>query len=153
PLSIANGVNTTHFEQIYQRAKDALKNAVVAFDDAKDVTRLMRSEQDSLADFRTEVQTQELSYNNSLVELYGSPYPEDSGAGKTYATGYTGPDLVHYMYVDNKELTFGSLLDPTADTLWRIDIQTFPPNWLNSDGISDFSFITQARVAPVDGVA
>src|SRR5262249_25386139 len=27
------------------------------------------------------------------------------------------------------------------------------PNWLNADGISDFSFITQARTSPVDGVA
>jgi hypothetical protein len=153
PLSIANGVNASHFEQIYQRAKDALKNAVVAFDDAKDVTRLMRSEQDSLADFRTEVQQQELTYNNSLVELYGSPYPEDIGPGKTFATGYTGPDIVHYMYADNKELTFGNLLTPQTDYTWRIDVQTFPPTWLDSDGISDFSFITKARSSPVDGVA
>lgn len=153
PLSVANGVNTSHYEQIYERAKDALRNAVVAFDDAKDVTRLMRSEGDSLADFKTDVQQQELTFNNQLVELYGSPYPDDIGPGKTYATGYTGPDLAHYMYVDNKEITFGGLLDPTSDTLWRIDLQTFPPNWLNSDGIADFSFITKARSSPVDGIA
>jgi hypothetical protein len=153
PLSIASGQNTSHFEQIYDRAKTALNNAVVAFDDAKDVTRLMRSESDSLADFKTQVQQQELSYNNSLIELYGSPYPDDMGPGKTYDSSYTGPDLVHYMYVDDKEITFGGLLDPASDTLWRIDIQTFTPNWLDSNGISDFSFITKARSSPVDGIA
>lgn len=151
PLAIASGQNTSHFEQVYQRAKDALRNALVAFDDAKDVTRLMRSEQDSLADFRTGVQKQELAYQNALIELYGTPYPDDIGPGKTYPTGYTGPDLVHYMYVDNAELVFGSLLDPTEDYLWRIDLQTFPPNWLDNNGISDFSFVVKARTAPVDG--
>lgn len=153
PLSIANGVKTSHFEQIYERAKEVLKNAVVAFDDAKDVTRLMRSEQDSLADFRNEVAQQELAFNNQLIALYGTPYTDDIGPGKTYATGYTGPDLVHSMYIDNKELSFGSLLDPTTNYVWRIDIQSFTPNWLNSDGISDFSFIKKARISPVDGVA
>lgn len=161
PLSIANGTGTSHFEQIYARAKEALKNALTAFNDAKDVTRLLRSEGDSLADFRTEVAQQELAYNNSLIEIYGTPYPEDMGPGKVYATGYTGPDYLHYMYVDTKEITFGSLLTPATDYEWRIDVQTFPSTWLTTtnkfplhgDGISDFSFIKQARTSPVDGVA
>ena len=97
---------TTHFEQIYARAKRSLNNAVVGFDDAKDVTRLMRSEEDSLAEFRTLVNKQELAFTNSLIELYGTPYPEDIGPGKTYRTGFAGPDTVHYMYIDNRELDF-----------------------------------------------
>src|SRR4030095_10326734 len=48
----------TPFEQIYTRAKTALQNAVVSFDDAKDVTRLMRSEEDSVADLRAAVDKQ-----------------------------------------------------------------------------------------------
>ncbi|MCI0534484.1 MAG: hypothetical protein L0Z50_04585 [Verrucomicrobiales bacterium] len=154
PSQIAVGAGiTTHFEQVYERAREALRNALAAFDDAKDVTRLMRSEEDSLAEFRAAVDQQERAYNRTLVELYGSPYPEDIGPGKTYATGYDGPDLVHHMYVDEREITFGGLLTPRTDYLWRIDVQTFTPDWLNSDGISDFSFIKKARTAPVDGLA
>jgi hypothetical protein len=37
------------------------------------------------------------------------------------------------MYVDNKELTFGSLLDPRTNTVWRIDIQTFTPDWMEKE--------------------
>ena len=29
------------------------------------------------------------------------PYPDDIGPGKTYKQGYDGPDLYHYMYVDD----------------------------------------------------
>jgi hypothetical protein len=152
PLSIANGVNTAHFEQIFERAKESLRNALAAFDDAKDVTRLLRSEQDSLADSRSTVQEQELAYTNTLIELYGTPYPEDIGPGKTYRTGFAGPDTLHYMYVDIKELTFGALLTPEADAVWRIDTQTFTTDWLDTNGISDFNFIKKARNAPVDGI-
>ena len=155
PIALATGP-TSHFEQIFQRAKDALNNAVVSFDDAKDVTRLMRSEEDSLADFRSMVQQQELAYTNSLIELYGTPYPEDIGPGRTYRTGYNGPDTIHYMYVDNKEITFtgpqGYLLNPTADVTWRIDTQTFQPGWADGDLLSSFNFIKPARQGEVDGL-
>ncbi len=150
PTQVVGAEPKTHFEQIYDRALRALQNALAAFDDAKDVTRLMRSEEDSLADFRTSVNRQELAYTNQLIELYGTPYPDDIGPGKTYRTGYTGPDLVHHMYVDLAELST-SLLDPAADAAWRIDTQTFVANWVDaSSGISDFNFITKARVNGID---
>src|SRR4030095_13679867 len=101
PNVVLGQESNTHFEQVYVRAKRALNNAIVSFDDAKDVTRLLRSEQDSLADFRTAVNKQELAYTNTLIELYGTPYPEDIGPGRTYRTGFNGPDSIHYMYVDN----------------------------------------------------
>lgn len=154
PLQIGGGSDvSTHFEQVYSRATETLNNAMVAFDDAKDVTRLMRAEQDSLAEYRAAIVEQERAFNGNLIELYGTPYPDDIGPGRTFASGYEGPDLVHYMYVDNAELSFGNLLTPESDTTWRIDLQTFPPNWLNSDGIADFSFIKKARSSPVDGVS
>lgn len=155
PNVILGTDSNTHFEQVYLRAKRALNNAIVAFDDAKDVTRLMRSEQDSLADFRTTVNKQELAYTNSLIEIYGTPYPEDIGPGRTYRTGFNGPDTLHYAYVDSKEITFvgpqGTLLDPAADVTWRIDTQTFQPGWADGDLISTFGWIQPARVGEVDG--
>lgn len=115
---------STHFEQVYDRAKTALGNAVVAFDDAKGVTALMRSETDSLADFQASVDSQEIAFTNALIEIYGTPYADDIGVGETFATDYAGPDLVHYMYVDNNELT-GPVVDPANDLTIKIDIQDY----------------------------
>lgn len=149
PLSIGNLPNS-HFEQVLERAKGALKNAVASFDDAKDVTRLMRSEEDSLAEFRTELNQQERAFTNALIEIYGTPYPEDIGPGKTYRSGYAGPDVIHYMYVETPEVST-SLLNPSQPMKIRIDTQTFVDNWV-ANGISDFNFITKARTNGVDGV-
>jgi len=129
PNRIVGGENETHFEQIYSRALAALKNALTAFDDAKDVTRLMRSEEDSLAEFRAQVEQQELAFNHSLIEIYGTPYPDDIGPGKTYPTGFVGPDLIHYDYVDVAELN--TPLFPTdVPSEVRLDIQLFPDDYL-----------------------
>jgi len=123
PNAVVGVDNGTHFEQIYQRAKSTLNNAVVSFDDAKDVTRLMRSEQDSLTDFQARVDEQELAFKNSLLELYGSPYPEDVGPGKTWPQGYDGPDLIHYAYVDLPE----SGLDDLLGTRDNVEVIIIPP--------------------------
>ncbi len=96
PAQIVGIDPKTHFEQVYERAKLALNNAVAAFDDAKDITRLMRSEGDSLAELQAQLGQQELTFTNALIELYGMPYPDDKGPGKTYVQDYAGPDLFHY---------------------------------------------------------
>lgn len=130
PDTIVNSSRTTHFEQIFNRAKVALKNAVVAFDEAKDVTSLMRSEQDSLDDLRAAVRSQELSFTNSLISIYGTPYPDDIGPGKTFKQGFAGADLLHYMYVETVERNFGNLVSAgqVANT-HRVDIQDLPSLW------------------------
>lgn len=130
PNAVTGANPTTHFEQLYDRATQALRNAVAAFDDAKDVTRLLRSEQDSLAEFQTQVARQELAYEHSLIELYGTPYPDDIGPGRTYPTGYEGPDLIHFMYVDLPELTFPGLVEPREPVTYQIDFQPYPENFL-----------------------
>ena len=104
PNTIVGSSPQTHFEQINDRAKGTLRNALVAFDEAKDVTRLMRSEGDSLFGFQTSVAKQELAFTNALIDLYGTPYPEDIGPGKTYPAGYAGPDFIHHAYIDDVRL-------------------------------------------------
>src|SRR5215471_5481575 len=98
----------------------------------------MRSEEDSLADFQAGVVAQELAYNNQLIELYGTPYPNDMGPGKTYPQGYNGPDLLHYTYVENPDTnTYGGILDdPTANKTYYLDVQILPSNW-SSNMFSD----------------
>ncbi len=151
PNGVVNGDQGTHFEQIYQRAKSALNNAVAAFDDAKDVTRLMRSEQDSLSDYTDSISRQELSYTNALVELYGTPYPDDVGPGKTYAQGYAGPDVVHYTYVDAPELTPTSSSSQSLLTSFGqardfvVPLHRFPDWWGKSTARDSFSYSSSGR--------
>ncbi|MEI6342190.1 MAG: hypothetical protein WCR07_09540 [Verrucomicrobiota bacterium] len=122
PNAVTGKDSATHFEQVYLRAKAALNNAVASFDDAKDVTRLMRSEEDSLAEVRTAVNQQETAHNNALIDLYGTPYPDDVGPGKTYPQGYAGPDLLHYAYVDVPESTFGGTVTLDGDNEYTLSI-------------------------------
>lgn len=128
PNVVVGTENGTHFEQIYSRAKVALNNAVASFDDAKDVTRMMRAQQDSLSDFQSQVANQELSYKNALIELYGTPYPSDIGAGKTYLQGYTGPDLIHFTYVDMPENNYTALI-ATTQTVFHVNVLNKPDDF------------------------
>ncbi|MEI6343185.1 MAG: hypothetical protein WCR07_14635, partial [Verrucomicrobiota bacterium] len=125
PNQIGGTTGGTHFDQVYQRAIQALKNAQSAFDDAKDVTRLMRSEEDSLSRFQASVLNQERAYTNMLVEIYGTPYPDDVGPGKTYVQGYEGPDFIHYGYVDKADFDFPDLWNLSSKTAWKIPIMDF----------------------------
>ena len=131
PLQVTGTDPKTHFEQIYDRAVGTLNNAVVAFDDAQNVTQLMRSEEDSLANLQAATTNQELAYNNQLIELYGTPYPDDMGPGKTYSQDYSGPDLIHYTYVENPDTNnFNSVIpDPTVANTFYVDVQNTPTNW------------------------
>jgi predicted outer membrane repeat protein len=104
PSAVAGG--QTHFEQIYERAVQGMNNAIAVFNHANESSQLMRRQQDTLADFQRNVVNSEADYNNRLIEVYGYPYADDCGPGKTYATDYcnNGPDLYHYMYVDASKL-------------------------------------------------
>jgi hypothetical protein len=126
-LEAGSGTFTlTHFDQVYSRAMVALNNAAAAFDDAKGVTEMMRSEENSLSEFKTEVAGEELAYKHELIELYGTPYPDDIGPGKLYAQGYDGPDLYHAMYVDTPEITILKWIEPKKSKTFSLDAQ-LPP--------------------------
>ena len=115
PLGLATGAlafdispgqvdaGTTHFEQIYARATQALQNTIASFTNAKSSTQFLRQQEDSLASTREAINQQEQAYTNQLIELYGTPYTDDIGPGKTYVQDYSGPDLLHYMYIDIPE--------------------------------------------------
>lgn len=94
----------THFEQIYDRAIEAVKNTVTVFNHANQLSQALRSLQDSVNDFSQNADQQERDYKNRLIEIFGYPYAGDIGAGKTYPSGYDGPDLYHYMYVNTTDL-------------------------------------------------
>jgi hypothetical protein len=60
--------------------------------------------QDTVNDFSRNVDQQERDYKNRLIEIFGYPYEGDIGAGRTYPSGYDGPDIYHHMYIDTVPL-------------------------------------------------
>lgn len=106
-ISVAEAdAGKTHFEQIYERATAALQNAALAFQVAQDATRNLRTQNDSIADFTAAAAESDISYNNQLIEIFGYPYSDDIGVGKTYPQGYDGPDLLNFQILDLDD-TFG----------------------------------------------
>jgi hypothetical protein len=144
PYQVTGANPSTHFEQIYQRAIVALNNAVVAFDDAANVTQVLRAGNDSQGDFQTSVDNQELAFTNSLIDLYGTPYPDDEGPGKTYIQGYAGPDLIHYMYVERPDLAPATAQPAmTNSQTFKVDISQLPADW-QSVLYNNADFVTNA---------
>jgi len=94
-----------HFDQIYERARNAMENAVTVFNHANDLTRNLRRTQDSQADFARNVDAQEQDYRNRIIKIFGYPHSGKIGPGNPYPSGYDGPDLFFYNYVDVPTLT------------------------------------------------
>lgn len=147
----------SHFEQIYQRALRATLNAKGAFNQAARMTRLLRNQENQIADANTSLVDQELAFDARLRAIFGSPYPFDIGPGKTYAQGYEGPDYVNWFLVDRpsdlvttseiKQLTIrvptgvASFLNNTTNL-----VQYFNPNEPNNQPIA--SAIRTVSVIP-----
>jgi probable HAF family extracellular repeat protein len=104
----------THFDQIMERAVKGLQNALRVFNEANRGTQNLRQNQDTVDDLTRNARSRELDYKNRLIEIFGYPYAGDIGAGKTYPSGYNGPDLYRYMYVDGEEIT-GRRFPPTTN--------------------------------------
>ena len=106
PNLVTGAASKGHFEQLYDRTVDTLENAAMAFEEARTMSKAIRSEGDSLEEVKSKIDDNERALTTSLIELYGTPYTDDIGPGKTYPQDYAGPDLVHYLYVDMPEYVF-----------------------------------------------
>jgi probable HAF family extracellular repeat protein len=97
----------THFEQMYDKAVGALNNAISVFDFANQSGNLLRNLRDEEQELDDLVEEREQDYTNRLIEIFGYPYPDDCGLGKTYPDGYceVGPDIYHYDYIDSVQAT------------------------------------------------
>ncbi len=102
PTEIDDG--KTHFEQIYDRALQALYNACVSFDYARNITLKMRDQFDSVYDLQEQLAENEIEYHNRLIGIFGYPYTDDVGPTGTYPQGYKGPDLVNWQILDTENL-------------------------------------------------
>ncbi len=122
PLGLAKGVvpfdidpsevdqGKTHFEQIFERATDALDNVVAVWDFANRLNKMLRFNQDTTEDMTANSRSYEWSYKTKLIEIFGYPFDGDD----LYPADYDGPDLYHYMYTDPPVLE-GTLLDLDID--------------------------------------
>ena len=98
PALLDNGIS--HFEQIYGRAVSALSSAYNALQQSCQAALDLRRQNTSLESFRRQVIQRETELNNQLTDLYGTPYADDIGPTGAFITGYSGPDLYHYNYID-----------------------------------------------------
>ena len=128
----------THFEQIYERAIDAVDNAVTVFNHANQLSESLRRVQDTVNQFTANTAQQERDFKNRLIEIFGYPYAGDIGPGRTYPSGYDGPDLYHWMYVNTTRLNGETAPPATSITgiyagLTQIDqtndVQFFPEDF------------------------
>lgn len=90
----------SHFEQVYARAVAALRSADAVLRRAEESASNLRRQDVSLEAFRLQVERREAEFNAQLIDLYGTPYRDDVGPTGIYATGYEGPDLYHFNYLD-----------------------------------------------------
>jgi hypothetical protein len=102
PTAISQG--KTHFEQVYDRAVKALNSAIQVFNHANNATQLLRRQADSAQKFHDTVADSEADFNNRLIEIFGYPYSDDIGPNGAYPSGYVGPDIYHFDYVDASAL-------------------------------------------------
>jgi hypothetical protein len=115
----------SHYDQIHERALRATLNAKGAFDQAARMTRLLRNQENQLGDYNSAIVDQESAFEGQLIELYGTPYAGHIGAGKTYAQGYTGPDLLEWSLVDRPTDIVGSASAVTIKVPMPTNVDSF----------------------------
>lgn len=90
----------SHFDQVYDRALRSVLNARGAFNQAAKMTRLLRNQENQIDDYNAAIVDEERAYVARLIEIFGTPYTNDIGPGKTYAQDYAGPDFINWFVVD-----------------------------------------------------
>ena len=127
----------SHFEQILERAEKALANCKTALDYANTygnrIVQLSKEETDLI----DEITEQELSYNNQLIAIYGTPFSGDIGPGGTYPQGYEGPDLYNYNYMDLEPFGLDELVTEFTNS-WTL-------LWGNALGFCDMKISKDAK--------
>ena len=144
PADLAEG--KTHFEQIYERALTALKNASSVFERASESTRLLRSMENQSQNLNQVIADEETAFIAELIGLYGEAYSGDIGPGKLFPDGYGGPDLIRFNTIDRPFDVF------TKDKLYSYEddgSKTFTVNVANSSVLEGIDPLTGAVYAPI----
>jgi hypothetical protein len=140
PFDIAPAANLSefkpHFEQIYERAVSAMNTAIAAFNFAQESTQNLRRQAEEEAQFNNNIDDQEADFRGRLIEIFGTPYPDDPA----YPSGYDGPDVFNYFLVDATEL-LGEVPGATeAFTVNYRDLEVNSDGTMNEMGTKDVTY-------------
>ena len=113
---IGSASDSTHYEQIRERAKTAFRNAKNILDRAQEYSNRLRMLEESRAGIVDNLDAMEVDLSAELIAIYGRPYSDDIGPGKTYPSDYYGPDLYHYMWMDTAAYGLTSVEDTIVQT-------------------------------------
>jgi hypothetical protein len=151
PNLVSGAAPKGHFEQLYDRTVSTLQNAALAFQEARTLSTNIRLEADSLEEVKANIQDNERALTTRLIEIYGTPYTDDIGPGKTYAQDYAGPDLVHFIYVEMPEYRFP---DSTGanERSFSIDIPGVPVALLSDPGFDTLSDLSVLNVPTLTNI-
>ncbi|NBP23283.1 MAG: hypothetical protein EBU81_01725 [Proteobacteria bacterium] len=133
-----------HYEQMFDRTVGTLENAAMAFEEARSMSSAIRGEEDNQEEVKSKITDSERAVTAQLIEIYGTPYSDDIGPGKTFPQDYVGPDLVHYLYVDMPEHIFPDVVNDEAKE-FEIGILGYPPEWqgvATPDKFHEFPLLT-----------
>lgn len=114
PLGSAK--DATHYEQIRERAAGAFDNAKKILDRAQEYSNRLRILEESRAGMVDNLDDMEADLTAQLIAIYGRPYNDDVGPGKTYPQGYDGPDFFHYMWMDKSAYGINTIEDTIVAT-------------------------------------
>ena len=122
-----------HYEQLYDKTVGTLGNAAMAYEEARSMSASIRTEEDSLETLRAAIIDSERAVTSELIDIYGTPYSDDMGPGKTYSQEYKGPDLLHYLYDERPEFIWSDdITDVSRSALktnYNIKIFVSPEQW------------------------
>ncbi len=111
----------SHFEQVYDRALQSALNAKGAFDQASKMSAMLRGQENQSSGYFEAYTNQEAAFNRQLIEIFGSPYSAEVGAGRTYAQGYEGPDTLLWFLIDRPA---GGLVDTDSSLTVTLNAPT-----------------------------
>lgn len=97
-------IAATHFEQIADRAEQALDNAFKVFDFANQQKNRIREVANTAESLLEQAIDQDTDFRNRLIEIYGTPHEGNIGSGKAYPAGYDGPDTIFWAYIDTIDI-------------------------------------------------
>ena len=145
---IGSATDKAHYEQVRERAAKAFANAKAILDRAQDYGNRIRLLEEARAGIVDNLDTFEDDTCADLNALYGRPYSDDVGPGKTYPQDYYGPDLYHYMWMNNLS-DFG--LTSVEDTMVATTLVYKVASYRKEDGtIKDF--VEESAPADADSV-
>ena len=113
----------SHYEQIHERALRSVLNAKGAFNHAAKMAQILRLQEGNVDATNTAIADQERAFEKQLIELYGTPYPGEVGAGKVYAQGYAGPDSLEWFIVDRPSALVDATLPLTVTARMPTDFK------------------------------